>query len=113
MTTTTSVELRITDREVVCDWGTFRDTPRTNWDWETDTMTVENISPLILVSKALADDPTYSGAPEFTALTHFYTEGGRRFMRICAANGTWVWELFNAHWDDGEECNVYVGQWRD
>ncbi|MGA5542717.1 hypothetical protein ACPCIR_12770 [Mycobacterium sp. NPDC051198] len=112
--TAASVELRIENRQVVCDWGAFGDAAELKWDWTTDSVTAHNVAPLILVSTTYADDETCPSRRDLTSTcVTFYAEDGRRFMRIGAANGTWTWELFNAHWDDGEECNVYVGSWRE
>jgi hypothetical protein len=109
-----SVELRVVGDEIVCDWGAFGDPPLIQWNYETNTTTVENVAPLILVSRGFADNfattPAKQAAAEVTA---FYTAEGRRFMRITADNGSWVWELHEAHWDDGEKCSVYIGRWRD
>lgn len=114
VTTTTSVELRINNREVVCDWGVISDPPIIRLNSETETTTVENVGPLVLVSTDLVDNP----GPEerhrrWSDLSTFYADGDRRFMRITAANGSWIWELFDAHWEDGEPSNVYIGRWRD
>lgn len=112
MTTTTSVELRIENREVVCDWGIFGDPPCIRWN--DNSIIVQNVAPLILVSKTFADDESCSARKHlWAACVNFYTESDRRFMRIDVDNGTWIWELFDAHWEDGEPSNVYIGRWRD
>ncbi len=112
MTTTTSVELRIENREVVCDWGGFGE-PVFVWNYETQTVTVENVAPLVLVSKGFADGRSLPNDPWWGEIATFYTNAGRRLMRITAANGSWIWELYDTHWDDGEPSNVYIGRWRD
>lgn len=101
--------------DIECDWGTFGDPPLVVMDYLTHTTTIENAAALILVSKTFADR---GGLPtDFCQadndVTTFYADGRRRFMRFDADNGSWTWELFDAHWWDGHDPNVYVGRWPD
>lgn len=97
--------------DIQCDWGTFGDPTLIVTHYDTNTITIENAAPLILVAKTFADRGTAESIPE--GVSSFYTENGRRFMRFEATNGTWTWELFEAHWSDGHPNNVYVGRWPD
>ncbi|MCC9182584.1 hypothetical protein [Mycolicibacterium mageritense] len=101
------------DHGIECDWGKFGDPPLVVRDYLAKTTTVEGVSPLILVSKSFADRGAMPSDCGGWDISRFYTESGRRFMRIEADNGSWTWELLDAHWDDGVDCDVYVGRWPD
>lgn len=47
---------------------------------------------------------------EQRACTVYDSTTGHRFLRIDANNGSWTWELFEAHWADGHPPNVYIGR---
>lgn len=100
---------------IQCSWGEFGDPPLIITDYQNGTTIVENISPLILVGKRFADShgeyPCRAG--DIRNVTTFRDSGTQRFMCIDADNGSWIWELFEAHWWDGEDCTVYVGRWPD
>lgn len=103
--------------EIECDWGTFGDPPLIVADYQAGTITVENASPLILVSKAFVDrGGTVPGIRE-SEITSVYERDGRRFMMFTASNGTWTWELFDAHWAGREAsdglASVYIARWPD
>lgn len=101
--------------DVESDWGTFGDPPLVVRDCETDTTKIENAAPLILVGRKFVDSggelPPRAGY--VMDVCTFYADGVRRFMRFDADNGSWTWELFEAHWADGHPPSVYVGRWPD
>lgn len=101
--------------DIECDWGTFDDPPLIVHDYLAETTTVENAEPLILVSKAWIDRGCTlpDGCSPDMSVATTYTKNGHRFLRQEADNGSWTWELFDAHWADGYEPNVYVGRWPD
>ena len=111
--TADSIELRLARHWVECDWGRFGSAPLITYHYDTDTVTVENVAPLILISRGFVDHYNACPVSTSTSKSTVYNNGDRRFIRIDADNGTWTWELFPAHWQDREPCTVYVGRWPD
>lgn len=101
--------------DIECDWGTFSDPPLFVTNYVVDTTTVDNVAPLILVSKHFADTCGRDPCTTSDVITDFHTDdAGRRFMTLSADNGSWTWELFEAHWEDGQGPeNMFVGRWPD
>lgn len=98
---------------IECDWGRFPPDPVLTLNTDTGAVTVDGAAPMILVDNGFADGHYGPTDPNEKRVVDVYAENGRRFLRVDADNGSWTWELHEAHWADLVVCNVYVGRWPD
>lgn len=103
-----SIELRWENDDLVCDYGAFEfGDPRPDRD---------EVGPLMLVTadylKELMEDRRPQAASG-GALHQVVADGDRLFAHVHYFGKHWVWELFEAHFQDGEGPEIYVGRWPD
>lgn len=112
-----SVELRIEDDAVVCDWGTIQH-PRPRFD--TDPI---QVGPLCLVVGSLVDtlreDNDHGRAPRLVdgALVSLRTPPDGVFIQAETYGNAWIWELYPTRWWDGAgrlyPGPIYIGRCPD
>lgn len=108
-----SVGLRATGylNSVDTDWGLVPGNTKFVETYEPYKVTAENVGPLIIISKGFIDLITEKRY--FANVIRFYERDGHRFMSFQADNGSWIWELFDAHWENTSGVEVYIGRWPD
>jgi hypothetical protein len=74
------------------------------------------VSPLIVVREALVAATIAQGVTNPFGITQTTVDmdpDGDVHLSIAAANGPFVWQLYEAHWVDGKGPPCFVGIWRD
>lgn len=107
-----SVELRIVNNRLECDWGTIEhSTPR---KIAGKPCHVE-VGHLMLAASEFIKELLTTGEPTYCndCITTATAQDGRVFMHAEAENGRWTWELFESHWWDGKGPDLLIGRWPD
>jgi len=103
-----SVELRIDEGFAECDWGRF-DNP------EGDSR--NELHHLLLSTTEYVEDLLKNGSkisPSGREVHSVTLVDGRIFAYIDCGGDRWTWEMFDAHWWDGNgNQNLMVGRWPD
>lgn len=74
------------------------------------------VGPLMLVTDDYLLELMFEPQPRSAhegALHQVTTADGRLFAHVYHGGGHWVWELFNAHFQDGQGPGIHVGRWPD
>lgn len=104
-----SVELRIREGNVECDWGVIEHSdPRPDR---------QEVGPLMLaVGWCIGGRLDKGPIPDdrYGLVNVKMEDADRLFLQIDTAEQRWTWELFEAHWEDGQgPKNMLVGRWPD
>jgi hypothetical protein len=106
-----SIEIRMTadGADLECEWGVFRNS---------DANVRKRIDRLILIPPEHAKHmlamapvgplPHRSGGTSTATMVN-----GRIRIRLNYGVGHWDWDLYEAHWWDGEDMPIMVGKWPD
>lgn len=104
-----SVSIEITFLDISCKWGSIdRSDPRPECGDVRELMitTREYFDQILALGPTTA--PNGSGAIHSGAVID-----GRRFAYIDYDGRRWTWELFDAHFTDGQGPEIYIGKWPD
>lgn len=109
MIDTMSVELRIRNNNVECDYGMIEHgSPRPEHGQIGHLMLATHDYVAQLAQDGPSPDPYGAGA-----LHSVTTDGERIFAHINYHGQHWTWELLDAHWEDGQGPPILVGKWPD
>ncbi len=99
-----SIELRIRDHQIECDWG--RINPAAD----------PEPKQLLLATRAQVESLLDGCAPDRHGgiISATKSDDGQLFAHLYRDGNHWVWELFDAHFADGDgPQDMMVGRWPD
>jgi hypothetical protein len=89
-----------------CDWGVI--------EYGDPDPYLDQVGHLMLITpdyvKQLLSHPTLYPPGSVSSA---YRSDDRTFVELLYENKRWTWELFEAHWWDGEGPEIYIGRWPD
>jgi len=105
-----SVELRVTWQgvnNIECEWGVVSNPCPDLEPLRREPRKLMLITPDV-VHRIIQEPQERDGG-----ISSVTSDGDRIFVNLKAAENHWVWELFEAHWEDGEGPEILIGRWPD
>lgn len=105
-----SVELRLTPdgTDLECDWGRIRN-PDANPRFPIDSLVLVGDS--WFMERLLLTGPVELSHGEIASAT--VGQDGRWYVHMEYEGQRWTWEVFEAHWWDGDDLPIMIGRWPD